>query len=60
MKTMFLVMMIAFGSTAIATPIVSFNNESLMMNHENLIATLFYGCGAIAMLSSILFSIKKG
>lgn len=57
---MFLVMMIAFGSTAIATPIVSFNNESLMIQHEYLIATLFYGCGAIAMLSSILFSIKKG
>lgn len=56
---MFLVMMIAFGSTAIATPIISFNNESLMINHEELIAILFYGCGAVAMLSSILFSIKK-
>lgn len=57
---MFLVMMIAFGSTAIATPIVSFNNESLMTTHETIVAFLFYGSGFIAMLSSILFSIKKG
>lgn len=49
-------MMIAFGSTAIATPIVSFNNESLMTTHETLIAFLFYGSGLIAMLSSFLFS----
>jgi hypothetical protein len=60
MKTMFLLMMIAFGSTAIATPIVSFNNESLMMNHESLIATLFYGSGFVAMISSIFYSINKG
>jgi hypothetical protein len=52
--------MIAFGSTAIATPIFSFNNESLIIEHESLLAILFYGGGFVAMVSSILFSVSKG
>jgi hypothetical protein len=60
MKSMFLVMMVAFGSTAIATPIFSFNNESLIIEHESLLAIMFYGGGFIAMISSILFSVSKG
>ncbi len=53
-------MMVAFGIVAITTPAVTFNNESLMINHEGMLAALFYGSGLAAMISSILFSISKG
>jgi hypothetical protein len=60
MKSIFLFMMVAFGIVAITTPAVTFNNESLMINHEGMLAALFYGSGLAAMISSILFSISKG
>jgi hypothetical protein len=41
------------GLTSIATPIVSFNDENLITNYENIIALLFYGCGALAMIGTI-------
>ena len=51
-------MMIAFGLTSIISAVATFSNESLFINHEPLMATLFYGCGFMGFVSSMLFSFK--
>ena len=55
---MFFVMMIAFGVTSIISALLTFTNESLIINHEPIMATLFYGGGFMGFISSILFSSK--
>jgi hypothetical protein len=58
MKSIFLVMMIAFGLTSIISAVATFSDESLFINHEPLMASLFYGCGFMGFVSSMLFSFK--
>jgi len=58
MKSIFLSMMIIFGITSIASAIATFSNDSLFINHEPIMATLFYGGGFMGFVSSILFSSK--
>jgi hypothetical protein len=58
MKTIFLLMMVIFGVTSIISAVATFSNESLYINHEPIMATLFYGCGFMGFVSSILFSSK--
>ncbi len=49
-------MMVIFGITSITSAVVTFSNESLYINHEPIMATLFYGGGFMGFISSILFS----
>jgi hypothetical protein len=58
MKTIFLLMMVIFGITSITSAVATFSNESLYINHEPIMATLFYGGGFMGFISSILFSSK--
>jgi hypothetical protein len=47
------------GLTSIATPIVSFNDENLMTNYESIVAILFYGGGAFAMVGGIIIQLTS-
>jgi hypothetical protein len=53
MKAILIGFTVLSGLTSIATPIVSFNDENLMTNYESIVALLFYGCGALAMIGTI-------
>lgn len=58
MKAVFLTSMILFGITSIVSGLLTFSNESLIINHEAMMATLFYGGGFMGFVSSVLFSTK--
>jgi hypothetical protein len=58
MKAVFLTSMILFGITSIVSGLLTFLNESLIINHEPIMATLFFGGGFMGFISSILFSLK--
>ena len=53
MKAILIGFTILSGLTSLTTPIVSFNNESIMTNYESIVALLFYGGGALAMIGTI-------
>jgi hypothetical protein len=58
MKTMFFVMMIAFGVTSIISAVLTFASESLIINHEPMMATLFFGGGFGGLCSGLLYEFK--
>ena len=58
MKSIFLVMMIAFGVTSIISAVLTFANESLIINHEPIMATLFFGGGFGGFCSGLLYEFK--
>jgi hypothetical protein len=58
MKTILFLMMFVCISTSISSAVATFLNESLFINHEPLMATLFYGGGFMGFVSSMLFSLK--
>ena len=41
------------GLTSLTTPIVTFNDQNIMTNYESIVALLFFGCGALAMIGTI-------
>ena len=47
------------GLTSLTTPIVSFNDQNIMTNYESIAATLFFGCGALAMVGTIIIDLTK-
>ena len=59
MKAVIIGFTILSGLTSIATPIVSFNDENLMTNYESIVAILFYGGGAFAMVGGIIIQLTK-
>lgn len=58
MKSIFLVMMIAFGVTSIISAVLTFASESLIINHEPIMATLFFGGGFGGFCSGLLYEFK--
>jgi hypothetical protein len=57
MKAILIGFTVLSGLTSIATPIVSFNDENLMTNYESIVALLFYGGGAFAMVGGIIIQL---
>ena len=57
MKAILIGFTVLSGLTSLTTPIVSFNNESIMTNYESIVAILFYGGGAFAMVGGIIIQL---
>ena len=47
------------GLTSLTTPIVSFNDQNIMTNYESIVALLFFGCGALAMIGTITIQLTS-
>jgi hypothetical protein len=59
MRTILIGFTILSGLTSLTTPIVSFNNESIMTNYESIVALLFFGCGGLAMIGTITIQLTS-
>jgi hypothetical protein len=52
MRTILIGFTILSGLTSLTTPIVSFNDQNIMTNYESIVALLFFGCGALALIGT--------